>query len=125
MFLISVFLWCSAGTSHPDEAQLHSSALTYDLYNPSVGIYHPGAENTHNLIQMFKHNGFTHFFSFPLSYYVVCFAGSTDQHDHEAVYIEPSSSSPGLGNNDYFEMEEEVGKRFYPMVPVPVSLLIP
>ncbi|GJM87370.1 hypothetical protein PR202_ga03317 [Eleusine coracana subsp. coracana] len=74
------------GTSHSDEAQLHSSALTYDVYNPSVGIYRPG---------------------------------SADQNDQEAVYIEPSSSSPGPGNNDYFEMEEEVGKRFYPMVPVP------
>lgn len=77
------------GASQPDDAQLHSSALTYDLYNPSVGIYHPG---------------------------------SADQHDHDAVHVEPSSSSPGPGNNDYFEMEEEVGKRFYPMVPVPVSL---
>ncbi|TVU27686.1 hypothetical protein EJB05_19183, partial [Eragrostis curvula] len=75
------------GTSHPDEAQLHSSALTYDQYNPSVGIY--------------RHQGSPH------------------EHDHEAVYIEPSSSSPGAGNDGYFEMEEEVGKRFYPMVPVP------
>jgi hypothetical protein len=30
-------------------------------------------------------------------------------------------SKSGDGN---FEIEEEVGKRFYPMVPVPVSLLI-
>ncbi|TVU30252.1 hypothetical protein EJB05_21862, partial [Eragrostis curvula] len=77
--------YCDA-TSHPDEAELHSSALTYDPYNPSVGIYHQG---------------------------------SAHEHDHEAVYIEPYSSSPGVGNDGYFEMEEEVGKRFYPMVPVP------
>ena len=35
--------------SHLDETHLHSSALTYDLYNPSVGIYHPGSENICNL----------------------------------------------------------------------------
>jgi len=45
-FLMRVFL---AAAAHPNETQLHSSLLTYDLYNPSVGIYHPGAENTHNL----------------------------------------------------------------------------
>jgi hypothetical protein len=77
--------------AQPDETQLHSSQLTYDLYNPSVGIYLPG---------------------------------SADDHEHDTVYIEPSSSSPGPGSDGYFEMEEEVGKRFYPMVPVPVSLLI-
>lgn len=72
--------------AHPDETQLHSSQLTYDLYNPSVGIYHPG---------------------------------STHEHEHETVYVEPSSSSPDAAGDGYFEMEEEVGKRFYPMVPVP------
>jgi hypothetical protein len=45
--------------------------------------------------------------------------GSADDHEHDTVYIEPSSSSPGPGSDGYFEMEEEVGKRFYPMVPVP------
>ncbi|KAF8691755.1 hypothetical protein HU200_040148 [Digitaria exilis] len=73
--------------AHPDEThQLHSSQLTYDLYNPSVGIYHPG---------------------------------TADEHEHETVYVEPSSSSPGSSGDGNFEMEEEVGKRFYPMVPVP------
>lgn len=38
-----------ADATHPDEMQLHSAALAYDLYNPSVGIYHPGSENIHNL----------------------------------------------------------------------------
>ncbi|CAN6273944.1 unnamed protein product [Urochloa humidicola] len=75
--------YCDA---HPDETQLHSSQLSYDLYNPSVGIYHPG---------------------------------DADQHEHETIYIEPSSSSPGSSGDGYIEMEEEVGKRFYPMVPVP------
>jgi len=51
-------------------------------------------------------------------------AGSTHEHEHETVYVEPSSSSPDTAGDGYFEMEEEVGKRFYPMVPVPVSLLI-
>ncbi|CAN6273943.1 unnamed protein product [Urochloa humidicola] len=74
------------GRAHPDETQLHSSQLSYDLYNPSVGIYHPG---------------------------------DADQHEHETIYIEPSSSSPGSSGDGYIEMEEEVGKRFYPMVPVP------
>ncbi|KAL6633301.1 hypothetical protein ACP70R_025972 [Stipagrostis hirtigluma subsp. patula] len=74
------------GAPHPDETQLHSSALTYDLYNPSVGIYHPG---------------------------------TAAEQDHEAVYIESSSSSSGPDSDGYFAMEEEVGKRFYPMVAVP------
>ncbi|KAM3245264.1 hypothetical protein ACQJBY_056530 [Aegilops geniculata] len=39
--------------------------------------------------------------------------------EHEAVYVDPSSSSSYPGSDDCFEMEEEVGKRFYPMVPVP------
>ncbi|OEL36669.1 hypothetical protein BAE44_0002312 [Dichanthelium oligosanthes] len=78
------------GRAHPDETQLHSSQLTYDLYNPSVGIYRPG---------------------------------SADDHEHGTVYIESSSSSPGPGGDGYFEMEEEVGKRFYPMVPVPFRAL--
>jgi hypothetical protein len=48
-----------AGASHPDEPQLHSSAFTYDLYNPSVGVYHPGAEDTHDdLVHTFKHDVF-------------------------------------------------------------------
>jgi len=51
-------------------------------------------------------------------------AGSTHEHEHETVYVEPSSSSPDTAGDGYFEMEEVVGKRFYPMVPVPVSLLI-
>jgi len=51
-------------------------------------------------------------------------AGSADDHEHDTVYIESSSSSPGPSSDGYFEMEEEVGKRFYPMVPVPVSILI-
>lgn len=38
--------------------------------------------------------------------------------------MEPSSSSSCPESDDCFAMEEEVGKRFYPMVPVPVSLLI-
>ncbi|KAL6912339.1 hypothetical protein ACP4OV_001144 [Aristida adscensionis] len=75
------------GASHPDETQLHSSALTYDPYHPSVGIYHSGSAD--------------------------------EQHDHEAVYIEPSNSSSSPETDGYFPMEEEVGKRFYPMVPVP------
>ncbi|CAN6273942.1 unnamed protein product, partial [Urochloa humidicola] len=45
--------------------------------------------------------------------------GDADQHEHETIYIEPSSSSPGSSGDGYIEMEEEVGKRFYPMVPVP------
>uniref|UniRef100_K3YUZ8 ubiquitinyl hydrolase 1 n=1 Tax=Setaria italica TaxID=4555 RepID=K3YUZ8_SETIT len=45
--------------------------------------------------------------------------GSADAHEHETVYIEPSNSSPGSSGDGNFEMEEEVGKRFYPMVPVP------
>ncbi|XP_066332906.1 OVARIAN TUMOR DOMAIN-containing deubiquitinating enzyme 9-like isoform X7 [Miscanthus floridulus] len=84
MYIYVLFLVAA----HPDETQLHSSQLTYDLYNPSVGIYHP-------------------------------VAGSTHEHEHETVYVEPSSSSPDTAGDGYFEMEEEVGKRFYPMVPVP------
>uniref|UniRef100_A0A0E0GEY0 ubiquitinyl hydrolase 1 n=1 Tax=Oryza nivara TaxID=4536 RepID=A0A0E0GEY0_ORYNI len=72
--------------SHPDETHLHSSALTYDLYNPSVGIYHPG---------------------------------NAGEHDHDTVYIEPTSSNSCPDTDDSFPMDEEVGKRFYPMVPVP------
>nr|CAB3451517.1 unnamed protein product [Digitaria exilis] len=45
--------------------------------------------------------------------------GTADEHEHETVYVEPSSSSPGSSGDGNFEMEEEVGKRFYPMVPVP------
>lgn len=44
-----VYDFGSADASHLDETHLHSSALTYDLYNPSVGIYHPGSENICNL----------------------------------------------------------------------------
>lgn len=45
-----VYMFCFLlAASHPDETQLHSSQLAYDMYNPSVGIYHPGAENIHNL----------------------------------------------------------------------------
>uniref|UniRef100_A0A0E0NMX1 ubiquitinyl hydrolase 1 n=1 Tax=Oryza rufipogon TaxID=4529 RepID=A0A0E0NMX1_ORYRU len=72
--------------SHLDETHLHSSALTYDLYNPSVGIYHPG---------------------------------NAGEHDHDTVYIEPTSSNSCPDTDDSFPMDEEVGKRFYPMVPVP------
>ncbi|XP_047083016.1 OVARIAN TUMOR DOMAIN-containing deubiquitinating enzyme 9-like [Lolium rigidum] len=71
--------------SHPDETHLHSSALTYDFYNPSVGVYHHG---------------------------------NVGGQEHEAVYVDPSSSSSYPASDDCFEMEEEVGKRFYPMVPV-------
>ncbi|XP_044415527.1 OVARIAN TUMOR DOMAIN-containing deubiquitinating enzyme 9 isoform X2 [Triticum aestivum] len=72
--------------SHPDETYLHSSALTCDMYNPQVGMYHPG---------------------------------NVGGQEHEAVYVDPSSSSSYPESDDCFEMEEEVGKRFYPMVPVP------
>uniref|UniRef100_A0ACD5Z992 Uncharacterized protein n=1 Tax=Avena sativa TaxID=4498 RepID=A0ACD5Z992_AVESA len=72
--------------SHPDETHLHSSALTYDMYNPSVGMYHHG---------------------------------NVGGQEHEAVYVDPSSSSSYPESDDCFEMEEEVGKRFFPMVPVP------
>ncbi|KAG8060777.1 hypothetical protein GUJ93_ZPchr0002g22948 [Zizania palustris] len=84
-FLMYIFSG-SADASHPDQTHLHSSALTYDLYNPSVGIYHPGI------------------------------AG---EHEHDTVYVEPPNSSSGQDSDDCFPMEEEVGKRFYPMVPVP------
>jgi hypothetical protein len=40
-----VYIFGSADASHPDETHLHSSALTYDYYNPSVGMYHHGSEN--------------------------------------------------------------------------------
>jgi hypothetical protein len=46
-----VCIFGSADASHPDETHLHSSALTYDFYNPSVGVYHHGSENIHSLIQ--------------------------------------------------------------------------
>uniref|UniRef100_A0ACD5ZHW0 Uncharacterized protein n=2 Tax=Avena sativa TaxID=4498 RepID=A0ACD5ZHW0_AVESA len=72
--------------SHPDETHLHSSALTYDMYNPSVDMYHHG---------------------------------NVGGQEHEAVYVDPSSSSSYPESDDCFEMEEEVGKRFFPMVPVP------
>lgn len=44
-----IYMFFLLAAAHPDETQLHSSQLTYDLYNPSVGIYHPGAGNIHNL----------------------------------------------------------------------------
>jgi hypothetical protein len=40
-----VYIFGSADASHPDETHLHSSALTYDMYNPSVDMYHHGSEN--------------------------------------------------------------------------------
>lgn len=46
-----VYIFGSADASHPDETYLHSSALTCDMYNPQVGMYHPGSENIHSLIQ--------------------------------------------------------------------------
>ncbi|KAF7092117.1 hypothetical protein CFC21_094629 [Triticum aestivum] len=45
--------------------------------------------------------------------------GNVGGQEHDAVYVDPSSSSSYPGSDDCFEMEEEVGKRFYPMVPVP------
>ncbi|VAI51590.1 unnamed protein product [Triticum turgidum subsp. durum] len=45
--------------------------------------------------------------------------GNVGGQEHEAVYVDPSSSSSYPGSDDCYEMEEEVGKRFYPMVPVP------
>ncbi|KAF7086987.1 hypothetical protein CFC21_090215 [Triticum aestivum] len=45
--------------------------------------------------------------------------GNVGGQEHEAVYVDPSSSSSYPESDDCFEMEEEVGKRFYPMVPVP------
>ena len=44
-----IYMFFFLAAAHPDETQLHSSQLTYDLYNPSVGIYHPGAGNIYNL----------------------------------------------------------------------------
>jgi len=63
MYIYVFFL----AAAHPDETQLHSSQLTYDLYNPSVGIYHPGAGNIHNLTWLFyfsQHTTFTFFLMF-------------------------------------------------------------
>jgi len=45
--------------------------------------------------------------------------GNVGGQEHDAVYVDPSSSSSYPGSDDCLEMEEEVGKRFYPMQPVP------
>ncbi|XBH81534.1 hypothetical protein VPH35_107091 [Triticum aestivum] len=100
--------------SHPDETYLHSSALTCDMYNPQVGMYHPGSENIHSLVQPVPFA----FCAFPLNVFL-CVPGNVGGQEHEAVYVDPSSSSSYPGSDDCYEMEEEVGKRFYPMVPVP------
>jgi hypothetical protein len=65
-----------------------------------------------------------HIFAFPLNICLLWVPGNVGGQEHEAVYVDPSSSSSYPASDDCFEMEEEVGKRFYPMVPVAVSLLI-
>ncbi|CAM0943096.1 unnamed protein product [Alopecurus aequalis] len=113
------------------DQNFHWAQSLFDYPLPSAGCYaHPngyadGNYYEHHYARDASHPAETYMHSSALMYGYdnstvdMYHHGNFGGQEHEAVYVDPPSSSSYPCSHDCSEMEEEVGQRFYDMVPVP------